>query len=144
MHRYVVASSEALPRLPAILWHAVRSPQCGYLVQSMVQALVRRLLIVLCSMYFDDASMQDWAESAVQCQACVAKFMQLVGSPWAPAKSQSCASSGDFLGLLHDLSDVATGHIIRFWPRPALTSKVGDMIQLAREIGLPSGTASKL
>ena len=36
------------------------------------QALVRRLLMMLFSMYFDDATMQDWESEAFHSQACVA------------------------------------------------------------------------
>ena len=45
--------------------------------------------------------------------------------------------------MVHDLSHVQFG-TIRFSPRPALILKVGDIIKLAREAGLHSGTAAKL
>ena len=60
--------------------------------------------MMLFSMYFDDATMQDWQSEAFHSQACVAELMQLLGSPWAKAKSQVCSSEGDFLGLMHDVS----------------------------------------
>ena len=109
----------------------------------LAEALVRRFLMVLMSMYFDDATMQDWADQAQDTQLQVGKFMKLIGSPWAKEKSQPCDSQGDFLGLVHDLSQVRSG-TVRFWPRPALILKVDDIIKLARESGLHSGTAAKL
>jgi hypothetical protein len=69
--------------------------------------------------------------------------MDLLGSPWAPAKSQLAASGGDFLGLQHDFSEVGSG-IISFWPRDTLITKVMDITGLALESGLPPGTAAKL
>ena len=109
----------------------------------LAQALVRRLLACLFSMYFDDGTCQDWASAASQSQAQVAAFMSLLGSPWAPEKSQRHGPTGDFLGLMHDLAEVVKGRIV-FWPREALTEKVGAILAVARKTGLPSGAASKL
>ena len=107
------------------------------------QALVRRLLMMLFSMYFDDATMQDWESEAFHSQACVADLMQMLGSPWAPAKSQASSQGGDFLGLLHDVSRAEEG-VVRFWPRESLVTKILSIISIAREVGLPAGMASKL
>jgi hypothetical protein len=107
------------------------------------QALVRRLLMMLFSMYFDDATMQNWESEAFHSQACVADLMQLLGSPWATEKSQASAHIGDFLGLMHDLSRASEG-VLLFWPRESLVTKVLSIIRIARETGLHSGTASKL
>ena len=99
--------------------------------------------MVLFSMYFDDATMQDWADQIKDTQSCVGELMQLLGSPWALEKSQPGSDLGDFLGLVHDLSQVQLG-TIRFWPREALIVKVSDIIALARQAGLHSGTAAKM
>jgi len=107
------------------------------------QALVRRLLMLLFSMYFDDATMQDWESEAFHSQACVADLMKILGSPWAPDKSQACSSVGDFLGLMHDVSRSEEG-VVRFWPRESLVAKVLCIIGMAKEVGLPPGVASKL
>jgi len=69
--------------------------------------------------------------------------MQLLGSPWAPAKSQVSSSVGDFLGLMHDVSRAEEG-VVRFWPRESLVAKVLGIINMASEVGLPAGVASKL
>ena len=107
------------------------------------QALVRRLLMMFFSMYFDDAIMQDWQSEAFHSQSCVADLMQVLGSPWAAEKSQVSAYVGDFLGLMHDVSRAGEG-VVRFWPRDSLVSKVLSIIGMAREVGLPAGMASKL
>ncbi len=108
------------------------------------QALVRRLLMMLFSMYFDDATMQDWESEAIHSQACAADLMVLLGSPWAPAKTQDTSVQGDFLGLIHDVSQVEELGAVFFWPREALAVKLYSMLISASELGLPAGTASKL
>ena len=107
------------------------------------QALARRLPLMLFSMYFDDATMQDWKSEASHSQACVADLMKVLGSPWSPAKTQACGQEGDFLGLMHDVSRTDEG-IVRFWPRESLVDKVLSIIKIAREVRLPAGVASKL
>ena len=69
--------------------------------------------------------------------------MKLLGSPWSKEKSQQCSAEGDFLGLIHDLSQVELG-TIRFWPREAFIVKTSNIIALARQSSLHSGTAAKL
>ena len=54
------------------------------------QALVRRLLMLLFSMYFDNATMQDWKSEAFHSQACVADLMQ--ADPWVPLGTIQVAS----------------------------------------------------
>jgi len=104
----------------------------------LAEALVRRVLLVLLSMYFDDATMQDWADRAADAQRCVSQFMRLVGDPpGAKGKSQPCRAYGDFLGLIHDLAEVQSG-TIRFWSRAALIVKVADILALALQTGLDS------
>ena len=98
---------------------------------------------MLFSIYFDDATMQDWKSEASHSQACVADLMKVLGSPWSPAKTQACGQEGDFLGLMHDVSRTDEG-IVRFWPRESLVDKVLSIIKIAREVGLPAGVASKL
>ena len=99
--------------------------------------------MILFSMYFDDATMQNWDSEAFHSQACVADLMQALGSPWAKEKSQSHTYIGDFLGLMHDVSRAENGTVL-FWPRDSLVSKVLSIISIAREVGLHSGMASKL
>ncbi|CAE8637738.1 unnamed protein product, partial [Polarella glacialis] len=74
-----------------------------------VQHMGRRLLFIVLSMYFDDASLQDWTSSRESAQSCLSQLVSLLGRPWAPAKRQEMASTGDFLGLTHDLGRAAEG-----------------------------------
>ena len=76
-------------------------------------------------------------------QACVANLMVILGSPWAPAKSQNTSQEGDFLGLLHDVSQAGKG-VVHFWPRESLVAKTFSIINIAREVGFPPRAASKL
>ena len=99
--------------------------------------------MMLFSMYFDDATMQDWGSEAFHSQACVSDLMQVLGSPWAAEKSQVSAHTGDFVGLMHDVSRAEEG-VVCFWPRDSLVSKVLSIIGIARGVGLPAGRASKL
>ena len=57
--------------------------------------------MVMFTMYFDDATMQDWGSEAIHTQERVAELMKLLGSHWAGAESQVCKQEGDFLGLMH-------------------------------------------
>ena len=109
----------------------------------LAEALVRRLLVMLFSMYYDDASFQDWTTTADHAQEQLSKFMELLGAPWAPEKSQKCAPGANFLGLHHDCSRAHLGYV-SFWPMPHLIEKVTNIIKVAREVGLGSGAASKL
>jgi hypothetical protein len=93
-------------------------------------------------MYLDEATMQDWADPIHETRRSVGEFMQLLGSPWASERKQLGDDSGDFLGLIHDLSVVQSG-TIKFWPREALIKKATGITHVARESGLQSGVAVK-
>ena len=112
----MVAPNVELHRSTAVLRYALRITECSHRWSKLAEALVRRLLMVVFSMYFDDAIMQDWLDQAMDTQSCVGQFMKLLGSPWSKEKSQQCSVEGDFLGLVHDLSQVQLG-TIPFWPR---------------------------
>ena len=135
------AGLSAIPRTSLRLPNAVTSFNRW---SKFAQALVRRILMMLFSMYFDDATMQDWESEAFHSQACAADLMVLLGSPWASAKTQSSSIEGDFLGLIHDVSRVEELGAVFFRPRGALAVKISSIIRIAREVGLPAGTASKL
>ena len=75
------------------------------------EAIARRLLVILFSMYYDDATLQDWASSGSNGKRHVAELMELLGSPWSPAKSQETSPEADFLGLLHNCSSAHLGRL---------------------------------
>ena len=77
----------------------------------MLEAIMRRLLVCLFSMYFDDGTNQDWSSTAVVTQLAVSKVMVILGSPWAQEKSQKASQEADFLGLVHNLTNVHKGTI---------------------------------
>jgi hypothetical protein len=100
---------------------------------------------MLYSMYFDDATLQDWAASAGAAQRQLNEFMDILGTPFAPDKRQAMADTGVFLGLGHDLRGAWEEQAVSFWVRERLEEKVKGMIQTARkQQSLPAGTAAKL
>ena len=85
-----------------------------------------RFLGVLISLYFDDLTQQDWSLLAVETQHLVAELFEMFGLPFAPNKRQQPSSSGDFLGLLHDLSGLRTtvnALLTRSWISSLLPAK---------------------
>ena len=68
-----------------------------------LQAIIRRVAIVLISFYFDDATFLDLASTAHSAQTAVGGIASSLGSPFSEGKSQDMASTGDVLGLFHDL-----------------------------------------
>ena len=108
-----------------------------------LQAIIRRLAIVLISFYFDDATFQDLASNANSAQAAVRAIAAALGSPFSEDKSQDMAVTGDFLGLFHDLSAVRTQGTVSFWIRPRLAEKIRGIVDHATTTQqLTSGTAS--
>ena len=59
-------------------------------------------------------------------------------------KTQNSSVEEDFLGLIHDVSMAEKLGAVYFCPRKALSEKISGIISIATEVGLPSGTASKL
>ena len=54
-------------------------------------------------------------------------------------------STGTFLGLTHDLSDINKSGHVKFWASSRLHDKVRDIMSAARQTGkFTRGTASKL
>ena len=97
----------------------------------LVEALGRRLVMALVSLYFDDTTIRDWGSSR--------------GTPFADAKRQPMSSASDFLGLSHDVSQALSHGLVRFWPRARFVEKIEAMLSEA-ESGdcLHPGQASKL
>ena len=110
-----------------------------------VEAAGRRLMWALVSLYFDDATIQDWASGRGSAQWAVSRLVSMLGRPWAPEKKQKMSSSGDFLGLTHDLAQVHVTGQVTFWPREPLLSKL-NAILVDAWLGnyFPPGMASKV
>lgn len=111
----------------------------------LIEALGRRFCYVLTSLYFDDASICDWASSRGSGQFALGMLNQLLGTPFAPDKQQLMAATGTFLGLDHDLSQCLSSGVVSFWARERIQAKLQDIISSCRTQGtLHPGTASKL
>ena len=111
----------------------------------LAEALTRRLLGIMFSMYFDDATIQDWQSEKGSGQAMVQRMMAILGSPFAPSKTQFMAIHGVFLGLSHHLESWITGGFVRIWIKQTLLDKVALIIQQCRDSkSCGSGVAAKL
>ncbi|CAE7745577.1 clpC [Symbiodinium sp. CCMP2592] len=109
------------------------------------EALGRRLLAILVSMYFDDAHLTDWASSKGSAQSSFAGLNTCLGSPFAPAKRQPMALTGTFLGLNFDFEGCLHSGLVRFFVRDRLVSKVHDMLdQALASSSLSPGLAAKI
>ena len=109
------------------------------------EALGRRLLFLLVSLYFDDAHVTDWSSSKGSGQQAFRDLNEIMGSPFAEDKRQDMAPTGTFLGLDYDLSEISGDGTVAFWVRSRLQEKVEDMLATAERTGvLPPGVASKL
>ncbi|CAE7940026.1 PDI, partial [Symbiodinium necroappetens] len=98
----------------------------------LVEALGRRLVLTMVSLYFDDATVGDWASSKGSGQWAFGQLNALLGTPFAESKRQPMSHRGDFLGLAHDMSRALSDGVVHFWPRDRIVQKVKP----------PSSTAS--
>ena len=111
----------------------------------LVEALGRRLCLVLVSMYFDDANIVDWKSSGGSGQAAFNTLNELLGTPFALEKKQLMSPEGTFLGLVHQLEDCMALGRVTFWVKPKLQEKLQDIVSTAQKSArLTSGQASKL
>ena len=74
----------------------------------LAEALGRRLTFSLVSLYFDDATVVDWASSKGSAQWAFGELNKLLGTPFAADKRQLMATAGTFLGLHHDFEHCMT------------------------------------
>ena len=109
------------------------------------EAVVRRYLAVMYTMYFDDATLQDWASLGGSGQRAVRQLMKILGTPFAEAKQQDLSTNVTFLGLDHDTSQALSCGKVHFWVRQQLEDKLMGMITEARvSEKFGSGAAAKL
>ena len=110
-----------------------------------VEACGRRLLSVLVSMYFDDATITDWASSKGSGQHAFGHLNKLLGTPFAEEKRQAMGPTGVFLGLEHDFTDTLSTGSVAFWAKEKLVQKLqGIIMDSKRYQTLPPGVAAKL
>ena len=99
----------------------------------------------MCTFYYDDATQQDWASTAAASQANLELIAELLGYPFAVDKRQLPQSTGDFLGLVHDMQHALDQDTIKLWIRDRLDKKIHEFISTAIVTQqFHPGTASKL
>ena len=111
-----------------------------------LEAAARRILAMLHAHYVDDGNMVDLTAARGAGQSAVNDLFALLGTPTAPKKQQPMSSTGQFLGVRHDLwqTGAADPHVV-FWPRGQLVDKALALMQSAvANDSLPPGEASKL
>ena len=91
-------------------------------VSQFTEAVGRRLLYVLTSLYFDDAHITDWASSKGSAQASFSSLNDLLGTPFAEKKRQPMHPMGTNPGLDLDFSAMPESCGVKFWVRERLQS----------------------
>ena len=91
-------------------------------------AAPRRLLWLLWVMYVDDGSLTEPAAAKGSGQALTHAFFHAVGTGLSPDKREWLSKQATFLGVEHDLSELATTHAITFWPRQGIEDELRAMI----------------
>ena len=111
----------------------------------LLQAIVRRVSRQLCTFYFDDATQQDWSSTAVSSQSNLELIAELLGYPFAVDKRQLLQPTGDFLGLVHDMTHALDQDVIHLWIRDRFNAKIHEFIDTAvASQQFHPGSASKL
>ena len=62
-------------------------------------------------------------------QALIGTMFQLMGAELSAKKRHLMDPTGEFLGLAHDLSDVASQQIVTVWPRSGLTDEIRAILK---------------
>ena len=110
-----------------------------------VEALSRRFAFCLTSLYFDDAHLTDRQSCKGSGQRAMQVLNTLLGTPFSEEKCQKMQSSGTFLGLDHDFSQVHSRGIIQFWARGRIEHKLLHLLTTAETTErLPPGVAAKI
>ena len=111
----------------------------------LVEALARRFLFCLTSLYFDDAHITDRKSCKGSGQWAIQELNRLLGTPFSAEKCQRMHPTGTFLGLDHDFTEVATASIVRFWARERIQEKLVTLMDTATLTEkLPPGVAAKI
>ena len=98
-------------------------------VQRLLVAMIRRWLLVPCSMYYDDASLQDLAAAMGRGQRYIRALFRIVGLPLAEPKQVDLNPAADFFGLTHDVTGSSqTGQVV-FIPGAGLLTNAVSLIQ---------------
>ena len=98
-------------------------------IQRLLVAMVRRWLLMLSSMYYDDVSLQDLAAARGRGQRYIRSLFRIVGLPLQESKKVDLCDNADFLGMNHSVADSLKTGQVQFIPRKQLLAKLGDLIQ---------------
>ena len=114
-------------------------------VQRLLVAMIRRWLLVLCSMYYDDASLQDLAAAKGRGQRYVRAFFRMVGLPLAEPKQVDFNMEADFLGFSHTIEGALQTGEVTFTPQAGFLVKAKSLIQSRlQEVSCTLAQASKI
>ena len=100
-------------------------------LQRLLNAVGKRLLVLLLAFYYDDITVQDAAGLGLLGQRQLRAFMHALGLPLAPKKQVDLTDDADYLGLRHDVRLAATQGIVTLYPREAISSRVCELIDAA-------------
>ena len=108
-------------------------------------AMVRRLLAVMWSMYFDDGTLRDLAVANGAGQRGVGRLFAALGVPLADHKRQTLQAEGAFLGLGHYVGGALVTKLVKLWPLEKTIQKAQEMVERALLLDrLTPGESSKL
>ena len=109
-----------------------------------MDAVPRRMLGLLRSMYVDDGGLIDLRSARGRGQVLVNKFFQKLGCPLSLAKHQPMAAKADFLGIAHDLGSLAADGDVVFWLPNHIVEEMESTLAMFRSAGkCTPGEASK-
>ena len=97
--------------------------------QRFAQSLSRRWLMVLMSMYFDDATVQDFQAARGRGQRYMGDLFEMLGIPFADDKHVELSQEADFLGLDHTVGPCFATGVVKFRPRTRLREKVQNLTE---------------
>ena len=84
---------------------------------------------MLCSMYYDDISLQDPAAARGRGQRYIRSLFRIVGLPLQESKQVDLCDNADFLCMNHSVAGSLNTGQVQFTPRKQLLAKAGDLIQ---------------
>ena len=100
-----------------------------YRLHRLLQSLGRRWLMLLLSLYFDDATIQDLTTARGRGQLHLNELSELLGFPFATEKHVPLGPSADFLGLTHDVKMAFKTGVIHFKPKARSEEKIDKVIE---------------
>ena len=87
-------------------------------------------------MYVDDGSLTDLNVAKSEGQTLIGTLYAELGAPLADGKRLYMATSNEFLGVVHDVSQAVRGGYVTFWPKEALVEKVNGYIRQFRNTNI--------